>query len=309
MFTNKIINLISLKDLDADIIEINDEDKVDYHQTILNIGYGWWNGHPNPNNYSFADMIEHMNKSYGIIYGTLVLIGKLNQQVNNGGFLQYYNNGYTRKRKDDFGQSLHTRIIVDLLDIIAELENKDILTAGEFSTLKEALRIFQAYLNIPVDTEKSYREEVEYEEDGEPYFQVEDVENDDYGHLTDTDSLDILDGQYYDIDEALMEVMNKISKLCFADRQELLHNQETEDLLVAAIQENKIEEEREEWDDEMTISDRIDSMVDPEMNIEKIVEMITDSTSLSYTKGESLFLINKFIENFNKEYMIIKKDL
>lgn len=59
----------------------------------------------------------------------------------------------------------------------------------------------------------------------------------------------------------------------------------------------------------MTISDRIDSMVDPEMNIEKIVEMITDATSLSYTKGESLFLINQFIENFNKEYMIIKKDL
>lgn len=136
---------------------------------------------------------------------------------------------------------------------------------------------------------------------------MEDVENDDYGHLTDTDSLDILDEQYYNIDEAFMEVMNKISKLCFADRQDLLHNQETEDLLVAAIQENKIEEEREEWDDEMTISDRIDSMVDPEMNIEKVVEMICDTQDLAYTKGEGMLMIEKFIENFNKEYLIIKK--
>ena len=60
-------------------------------------------------------------------------------------------------------------------------------------------------------------------------------------------------------------------------------------------------------EEEMTISDIIDSRIDPEMNIEKVVEMINDAKDLSYTKGESLNLIEKFIENFNKEYLIIKK--
>lgn len=66
--------------------------------------------------------------------------------------------------------------------------------------------------------------------------------------------------------------------------------------------------EREEWDDEITISDRIDAMVDPEMGIEKVVELINDTRSLANTPEEKVTLINKFIENFNKEYMIIKKN-
>ena len=58
----------------------------------------------------------------------------------------------------------------------------------------------------------------------------------------------------------------------------------------------------------LTFSERVDELVDPEMDIEKVIEMIKDSTSLSYTKGEAENLLNKFIENFNKEYLIIKKE-
>lgn len=58
---------------------------------------------------------------------------------------------------------------------------------------------------------------------------------------------------------------------------------------------------------DLTISDVIDSRIDPEMNIEKVVEMINDAKDLSYTKGEGMAMIEKFIENFNKEYLIIKK--
>lgn len=63
----------------------------------------------------------------------------------------------------------------------------------------------------------------------------------------------------------------------------------------------------EEELEEMTISDKIDSMIDPEMTIEKVVEMIVDTQDLSYTKGEGIAMVEKFIENFNKEYLIIKK--
>lgn len=66
-------------------------------------------------------------------------------------------------------------------------------------------------------------------------------------------------------------------------------------------------EEAENEEEDITISDKIDSLIDPEMNIEKVVEMIKDTQDLSYTKGESINLIEKFIKNFNDEYIIIKK--
>ena len=59
--------------------------------------------------------------------------------------------------------------------------------------------------------------------------------------------------------------------------------------------------------EDMTISDTIDTLIDPEMDIEKVVRMIEDAKDLSYTKGESFNMIARFIKNFNNEYMIIKK--
>ena len=71
--------------------------------------------------------------------------------------------------------------------------------------------------------------------------------------------------------------------------------------------ENAEDTEREEWDDEMTISDRIDAMIDPEMNIEKVVEMIKEAKIVSNSNIEANELIETFIKNFNNEYLIIKK--
>ena len=59
--------------------------------------------------------------------------------------------------------------------------------------------------------------------------------------------------------------------------------------------------------EDLTFSERVDELVDPEMNIEKVVRMIEDAKDLSYTKGESFNLIESFIKNFNNEYLIIKK--
>ena len=59
--------------------------------------------------------------------------------------------------------------------------------------------------------------------------------------------------------------------------------------------------------EDLTFSERIDTLIDPEMDIEKVVRMIEDAKDLSYTKGESFNMIARFIKNFNNEYMIIKK--
>ena len=59
--------------------------------------------------------------------------------------------------------------------------------------------------------------------------------------------------------------------------------------------------------EDLTFSERIDTLIDPEMDIEKVVRMVEDAKDLSYTKGESFNLIESFIKNFNSEYLIIKK--
>ena len=43
------------------------------------------------------------------------------------------------------------------------------------------------------------------------------------------------------------------------------------------------------------------------MDIDKVINLIQDATSLNYTKGEAYNLIEKFRESFKNDYMIIKK--
>ena len=308
MFGTKLISKINLGKIDPDYIEMNDKDEIDFHQTILNIGYSWWKFNPNPNAVSYSDMIDYMDKTYGQIFGTLVLIGKLNQQVINNGFIGYYNNNYSRKVTSDYGQSLHVRLVKSMIELIEELKEKDkIIDITGFIILNEALQIFKDYLKIPIELEKRIMEEVECgnEEDGF-FFEMEEVENEEYGQICNSSNLDALNNRYYKLDEKFMEIMNIISKYCFETEEvPALNNEETNQLLLEAVSE--VEADSEEWDDEMTISDRIDAMVDPEMNIEKVIEMICDTQDLAYTKGEGMLMIEKFIENFNKEYLIIKK--
>lgn len=308
MFGTKLISKINLGKIDPDYIETNGQDEIDFHQTILNIGYSWWKFNPNPNAVSYSDMIDYMDKTYGQIFGTLVLIGKLNQQVINNGFIGYYNNNYSRKVTSDYGQSLHVRLVKSMIELIEELKEKDnIVDITVFIILNEALQIFKDYLKIPIELEKRIMEEVECgnEEDGF-FFEMEEVENEEYGQICNSSNLDALNNRYYKLDEKFMEIMNIISLYCFEMGEvSSLNNEETNQLLLEAVSE--VEADSEEWDDEMTISDRIDAMVDPEMNIEKVIEMICDTQDLAYTKGEGMLMIEKFIENFNKEYLIIKK--
>lgn len=71
---------------------------------------------------------------------------------------------------------------------------------------------------------------------------------------------------------------------------------------------SSIDECEELEDEELIISDKIDSMVDPEMNIFKIREMFQEAYDLSNTKSESEYLIDQFVKNFDKEYFIVKRD-
>ena len=69
---------------------------------------------------------------------------------------------------------------------------------------------------------------------------------------------------------------------------------------------NEVQDLESEQED-LTFSERVDELIDPEMDIDKIINLIQDASSLDYTKGESYNMIEKFRESFKNDYMIIKK--
>ena len=69
---------------------------------------------------------------------------------------------------------------------------------------------------------------------------------------------------------------------------------------------NEVQDLESEQED-LTFSERVDELVDPEMDIDKVINLIQDATSLNYTKGEAYNLIEKFRESFKNDYMIIRK--
>lgn len=69
---------------------------------------------------------------------------------------------------------------------------------------------------------------------------------------------------------------------------------------------NEVQDLESEQED-LTFSERVDELIDPEMDIDKVINLIQDATSLNYTKGEAYNLIEKFRESFKNDYMIIKK--
>jgi len=72
-----------------------------WHQSIMNIGYVWWQS-PDNKDKSYHHMIEHLSESFGEPAALLTLLGKYNQQVDNGGHSQYYDNGYTSSTSSGF---------------------------------------------------------------------------------------------------------------------------------------------------------------------------------------------------------------
>lgn len=60
------------------------------HQALLDITYDEWQKHKG---WSMEDMLQYAS-SFGEVVELAVLLGKYNQQVNNGGHTQYFDNGY-----------------------------------------------------------------------------------------------------------------------------------------------------------------------------------------------------------------------
>jgi len=78
-------------------------------QSILNVGYAQWKLN---DTWLYSDMIEFV-KNVDEKFALAILVGKYNYQVNNGGHIQYFDNGYASIDEND--KELH-ELMVELFE-------------------------------------------------------------------------------------------------------------------------------------------------------------------------------------------------
>ncbi len=143
-----------------------------YHQTIMNIMYEQWQ---KENAMSYSDILNWFGTTYGSLAKFAVLIGKYNQQVCNGGHIQYFDNGYA-DGKGGF-MSDHDPSIPLHKELIKLFTNANL----DDDISQQVLRILKCF-------------EIELDEEEE---------------LEDFSYLSTLDSRYYQINDAFMNILER----------------------------------------------------------------------------------------------------
>ena len=189
--------MLSNSKLKNEVLKRTNEIKEDgYHQVILNILYEEWQQRDNT---SYKEVLDWYEEEYSKLAKFAVLVGKMNQQVTNGGFLQYFHNGYCDgengfESEHDSDIPLHQELVI----LFSESGLKDEISLQVFQILQE--------FHILLDTEETVEEDG-YDED-EEYF-IEMVDNENYGAVENVTYLSQLDSAYYKICNEFMEILEK----------------------------------------------------------------------------------------------------
>ena len=162
-------------------VEYNEEG---YHQMIMDIMYRDWQKLYKDKNYEFN--VDLFLKERGEVAALAVLSGKLNQQVCNGGFIQYFYNKYSGT-----DEKLHNTLIELLTTYFPETNVLPILK--EF------------YIDVDLDITTT---EDEYDEELGKWRTVK-VDNYDYGSVINIGFLHDLDTKYYEVNDKFMEELEE----------------------------------------------------------------------------------------------------
>jgi len=162
----------------------------DIHQSIMNIFFDKWN-EDECKKLSYHKMVEWMEIEHGKLAAFAVLIGKYNQQVENGGHVQYYDNGYS---SGDWSLDLHEKM-------------KNLFVNLDFHKTKQGAPVYEIISDLQLSG-------VYYEdpEDCEDYIYDEDST---FEERTISDA-DNLDKRYYEVNQEWIKFFNSvlISSLC-----------------------------------------------------------------------------------------------
>lgn len=173
--------------------------------------------------WSYADFLTFVTEKFGDGVAFAILAGKFNQQVTNGGIIQFYDNGYG----DGDGGCLkeHDPEMPLLQDLIFMIDKSYLGTTKIGDAIAELL----SKIEVVVDDAKEVMVEEEccscrgtgYNEENECMcsdcegkgFIREEVPNDDYGCVCNEKFLSLLDSKYYEINEEWMALLNKFFTL------------------------------------------------------------------------------------------------
>ena len=195
------------------------------HQAIMDIAYALWQSKEGQN-WTHKEMLEQVTDGYGFISRLAVQLGNLNYQVENGGWIQWYDNGYG-SGTGGFG---------DVHDPSAPLLKWLIYTLKHLSISEN--EIGQKIINLlskvrfKVDRAEYIKERIECDYcEGMGYFEDEDeeclttcsecsgtgfiyeeIQNEDYGMVKNREELDRLSDEYYKLNEQWMELLNEYFK-------------------------------------------------------------------------------------------------
>ena len=94
----------------------------DPHQTVLDIAYTVWQDESNKDVTCYADVVDYAYSHIGGIGALAILVGKYNQQVENGGHMQYFGNGYASRGSDGFGSHDDAELHMEMLELMRKFD-------------------------------------------------------------------------------------------------------------------------------------------------------------------------------------------
>lgn len=200
--------------------------KESVHQSILNVGYDEWQ--TTDKNWGYSDMVKWVKETYGDLPALAILLGKYNQQVTNGGHVQYFDNGYSSmENRGWLDKDKDTELHDLMVELFEKLDFKSLELGGEMLTL---LRDFEVEIDEESMTEETCNEcygngtveNPDFDPDDEDSFEEdymdcdwcggsgwEECDNPNYGCVDNSSYLSGLDDRYYKIDDRWMEVLEE----------------------------------------------------------------------------------------------------
>ena len=189
-----IENTFNTEKIRATIVADTDTDNSQW-QRLLNLGYNEWQK-PEHKSWHYADMVDWVAETYGDIAKFFVLIGKYNQQVCNGGHIQYFDNGYADGDGGCFSD--HDEDIALHTEMVQLFEQLGLRQTPIGNRVHEVIGRFRI--------EKATEDEFSCDEDEEGCGR-----DDGYraGDVLNTEELDQLDDRYYKISEEFCTFMEE----------------------------------------------------------------------------------------------------
>ncbi len=206
--------------------------KGDYHQALLDAGYAAWQDNQK---WSYGEMIETAEETFGPAAALFILLGKYNHQVGNGGHLQYHGNGFADGAGSCFGEHgeelpLHQRMI----ELFRQFKLYHLPHGREVLAILESLR-------IEIDNEREATEtcpccggfgQAEANEKCDECGGSGEIQcsNQDFGCVLNNGELEELDDRYGAVSEAWMRELNTHITSWFRSGEDPVRNAPAEDI-------------------------------------------------------------------------------